>query len=348
MLRYSLQVGIVKWEKDDGIAGPISLVAGEMGHHVIEFLASDKLPAGLDIILAYGSYRSWVPLINQLLAYPAAQRPVFILWLWEELPNPDLPDWLLYCAGTARSLLERGAYHRRENGAWVLKSRLDWLTSKASRLRYYGDLHWLRRAGLLSVLAVCSPWTGQYLRERGFNPFVTYLGAAAEWGGDLALVRDIPVLWIGKTGSNRRGRLLRQIRAELRRRGIEIFMVDGIEHPYVFGAERTALLNRTKVILNLLRQPWDDNSLRFYLAALNRALIVTEPTLPHTQFVPDQHLVETPIAKMADTICYYLSHEEANRRIVDKAYEMVTTEWTLSKVVELILKHGCEAGEITP
>jgi spore maturation protein CgeB len=67
-------------------------------------------------------------------------------------------------------------------------------------------------------------------------------------------------------------------------------------------------------------------------------LIVTEPTLPHTAFLPGVHLVEAPLEQMADTVCYYLSHEEERRRIVDQAYQLTTTELTMSKGIAQILE----------
>jgi len=188
------------------------------------------------------------------------------------------------------------------------------------------------------VLAITSRWTADFLRARGFDPIVAYLGSHPDWGADLKLERDIPVLWLGKIAADRRRHLLKRIRAELRSRGVEILMIDGVENPYVFGEERTALLNRTKIVLNLLRERWDDNSLRYYLAAPNRALIVTEPTLPHTPFLHGVHLIEAPIEQMADTICYYLSHDEDRRRIVDQAYQLVTTELTMKRAVGRIIE----------
>jgi hypothetical protein len=37
-------------------------------------------------------------------------------------------------------------------------------------------------------------------------------------------------------------------------RGIALLVLDGVDHAHVFGEERAALLNRTKIVLNHLRQ----------------------------------------------------------------------------------------------
>ena len=116
-------------------------------------------------------------------------------------------------------------------------------------------------------------------------------------------------------------------------------VVDGIEHPYVFGEERTKLLNRTQVVLNLLRTKWDENAMRYYLAGLNRALIVTEPTLPHhPYFIPGVHLVEAPIGSMVDTICYYLSHEKERQQITESAFQLVTDRLTVENMLQQVLQ----------
>jgi hypothetical protein len=191
------------------------------------------------------------------------------------------------------------------------------------RYRYYGDLFWLRQKGLLTVLAVWSRWTAQRLSERAFDPLVLTGGRDPSLGRNLGLERDIPVLWIGKMGSDRRSRLLRRLRQELKQRNVEMLVVDGVEHPAVFEEKRTRLLNRTKIMVNLLRQEWDDNSLRYALAAHNGALVVSEPTLPHSAFRPGEHLVEAPVQRMADTILYYLEHEAERQAIVERAERLI-------------------------
>jgi hypothetical protein len=321
----TLRVGVVYWHQDDGLAAQTSRLAENLGHEAVNFLYDETLPQNLDVILAYGPFGSLVPLGSQLVACPVSQRPAFV--------------WLI------RSRVERLAFSERSPGKWQPNPWLRWLTTKAHRFRYYGDLYWLQRQGILSTLVTRSPWKAGFLRARGFDPMVppspSYFPG---WGADLKLERDIPVLWIGKLATARRRRLLQRLRGELKARGVEILMIDGVENPYVFGEERTILLNRTKIVLNLLRQKWDNNSMRYTLAAQNRALIVTEPTLPHTSFVHRVHIVEVPIEHMADTICYYLSHEDERQKIVSRAYKLVrktSLENTMAQILDqaILVRH---------
>jgi len=339
MVDYStLRVGVLYWEKDDGIAARIDNTLQDLGCKTIQFFHQERLPEHLDIVLAHGPLGSMVPLANQLLSYPPSQRPAFALWMTEQLPHYELPEWLRYTVGAIRSRAERLAFRKNAQGEWQLNPYLRLLTVKMFRFRYYGDLFWLSRHGVLSVLAITSKWIAEFLRARGFDPIVAYIGFHPDWGENLELERDIPVLWLAKISTSRQRRLLNRIRVELRARGIEILVIDGIENPYVFGEERKVILNRTKIVLNILRKKSDNNALRYCLSAPNRALVVTEPTLPHTPFKSGVHLVEAEIDQMVDTICYYLTHEEERKRIAEQACQLVTTELTMRKGVIRILE----------
>lgn len=311
----STHVGVMHWVPDEELAQRYARALAEAGHRVTPFGWDDPLPPGLDVVLVYGPFNTMTPLARRLLALPPAQRPA-LAWLFtEQLPNPRLPQWWQAGFGRIRSSLDRLA-HRHP--------ALAPLNRGAYRFRYFGDLLWLRENGLLTTLAVWSDWWADRLRRAGFDPFVPPRGYHPGWGHDLGLERDIPVLWLGKPGTRRRARLLDRLRRDLSARGVVMHVVDGVENPYVFGPARTELLNRTRIMVNILREPWDDNSMRYALAFHNRVLVVTEPTLPHTpQFRPGEHLVAVPVAQMARTIVHYLEHEEERRRIVEQAYGAV-------------------------
>jgi hypothetical protein len=336
-----LRVGVVKWKQNDAISKGLVRGIAALGHEPVEFTQNNALSANLDFVIAPGPFGSLVPLCRQLLSMPAGQRPAFVLLMTEQLPSPALPEWFRFNAGLARSWVERLAYTRSSANGWRAATALNWFLSKGTRYRYYGDLYWMRSQGLLTVLALWSYWTAEFLRARGFDPLVLTGGIQQDWGRDLQIERDIPALWIGKPGSTRRARMIHALREQLRRHGVEMMVVDGKEHPYVFGEKRTILVNRTKILVNLLREPWDDNSMRYALAAHNRALIVTEPTLPHTPHKPGIHLVEAPFEKMADTICYYLKHEEERLQIVENAFQLTKSAQGpasgISAIIERVL-----------
>lgn len=331
-----VHTGVMAWNKVDELTRSLCMDLEFLGCQVSIFLHNEKLPANLDLVLVNGPYGSVVPLANQLIETPPAERPAFLFLMSEQLPNPSIPEWLRYWLGTIRSRLERLAYKKCDSGSWQQRSWMRWATAVGTRFRYYGDLYWFHRSGILSMLVISSYWTGDFLRQRGFDPYVIPIGFTPDEWSSLQLERDVPVLWLGKMGSKRRERILNRIRSELEERGVPLLVIDGVENPYVFGEERTLLLSRTKIVLNLLREKWDDNSMRYALSMPRKALVITEPTLPHTSFVPGKHLIEAPIDKLTDTIHYYIEHEDERQRIADQAYEEITRHPYLASLAGLI------------
>ena len=318
-------VAVISPSPDDEIAARHVSRLKSHGARVMLSGYLEALPGSPDTIFVFGPFGTLAPLIQQLREIDPGSRPAFVLLQGEQLPNPDWPEWLLNRLGDLRSALEMRAYQQQEDKSWVVRPGWKWIERRALRLRYYGDLRRLRRMGLLNGLMVWSRWTAAYLNDRGFPclPLPPQLNPG--WGADQKLVRDIPVLWLGKVGSARRARHLQRVRSELKQRGIELLVVDGRENPYVFGDARTRLLNRTQIVLNLLREKWDNNSLRYLLATQNGALVIGEPTLPHTAFQPGVHWVAAPIAELAETIAYYLQNEHQRARIVSQALELLET-----------------------
>jgi hypothetical protein len=319
------RVAVISPTPDDEIAARHVARLEARGAEVTVSGYLDPLPGSPDTIFVFGPFGTLAPLIRQLNEFDPGSRPAFVLLQGEQLPNPDWPDWLLNRLGDLRSALEMKAYLRQEDGSWQVRPGWERITRRSLRLRYYGDLRRLRRMDLLNGLMVWSRWTAAYLNDRGYPCLPLPPQRNPAWGADLKLERDIPVLWLGKVGSARRARNLQRVRSGLAQRGIELLVIDGRENPYVFGGDRTRLLNRTRIVLNLLREKWDNNSLRYQLAAHNGAMVVGEPTLPHTAFEPGVHWVAAPIAELAETIAYYLEHEEERARIAGRARELLET-----------------------
>jgi hypothetical protein len=338
-----IRIGIPYWSRGDGVSILHSRIVENLGYEPVDFIYDQKLPESLTAIFLYGPWGSMTPMISQLRERSPENRPILIWWLTEQLPNPALPEWFRYSAGYFRNWLEQLAYRRHEDGSWAKRKYIgSLLSSKALRFRYYGDLYWLRRSRVKTLIIQSSPWSNEFLTKRGFNIFAppnpSYY---SDWGADLKLERDIPVLWIGKVATRRRRQLLDRIQMELREHGIELLRIDGESNPYVFGDERTKILNRSKIVLNILRAKWDNNAMRFQLAALNRALILTEPMFNHTQFQPGVHLIEAEIDEITDKILYYLSHGEESQKITDQAYLLITRssrDEVIGQILEECLK----------
>jgi hypothetical protein len=334
----NLHIGVVYWQKDAELNRLASITCRSLGCEVSEFYFDEQIPQHLNMILAFGPFGSLVPVAMQLLSIPLAKRPKLALWMTEQFPNPSIPEFVLYPMGVMRSWAERFSYRRNLSGSWTRDQRFAWITGRTYRFRYYGDLHWLRNNQILSVIAVGSKWIAGYLRNKGFDPLVAYIGSHPEWGDLLNLERKVPVIWLGKLGTDRRRRVLDRVRNDLQKLGVDLLMIDGVETPYIFGHDRTILLNRTKIAVNVLREEWDNHSLRYFLSAQNGVLVVTEPTLPHTPFIPGKHIVNANIDRMADVIYSYLNNEPERIQIVQEAYRLVKNEITMEKSITSIIE----------
>jgi hypothetical protein len=216
------------------------------------------------------------------------------------------------------------------------------------RFRYLGDYLYAHRQGWVKVFADISAVYAGYLRSCGIPARVAPFGSFSAWYDDLGLERDIDVLWMGKRATKRRSLALDRITAELRSRGLKVHLADNIENPFVHDDERTYLVNRSKISINLLRTWYDENSLRFTLVAPNRCLIVSEPILPHVpQYKAGVHYVSTPIERMAEKILYYLEHEDERLSIVENAYKLTTTVLTFENSMRKMMD-ACDRVLRTP
>jgi hypothetical protein len=206
------------------------------------------------------------------------------------------------------------------------------------RFRYVGDYYYARRQGWLDVFADTSAVYGALHNKHGLNTVFAPWGGTPRWSADLNLERDIDVLWMGKRGSKRRSRLLDQIRQQLADSGVQMYVADGDENDFIFDDNRTEILNRSKITLNLTRTWYDDNFSRFAMAAPNRSLFVSETLLPHCpQVKAGIHYVSAPVEKLAETILYYLKKDTEREKLIENAYQLVTTELTFRNSVQIIM-----------
>ena len=309
-----------------------------LGCTVHDFDLGASPPEGIDLLLAYGPNASLSGLAHELRRLPVATRPLLGFWFIEALPNPALPRVLWTLGGRLRAQVGSRSSppgSRGQRGTLLTRKVL----YRTIRYRNYGELLSLRRLGVLDLLFVNSQIFEQLLRRVGFDPQVAYLG-----GDELApppfSSRDVDVLWIGWPGTRRRRALLQQVQKDLAVRGYSVVLADGVQRPLIMGADRALLLQRSKVVLNLLSMPWDDNSYRFHLAAHAGALIASEPTLPHTPFLPGIHYLEASSPQLAASIATCLGDEDTRRRIVEQAHQLVTTTLTMTNGVATILDNA--------
>lgn len=334
------RVAVVQWSDGDGLAEIVAYELESLGYEPSFIRPHSVVPAQTGAVFSFAPYGKLLPLVQQLAAIPLPERPLLVHWNTEGLPDLRLPWSLAKTIARGRSWI--GRYRDEVNGQLPPDSArgrlLALADSRMFRFRWLGDYYYAASIGVLSVLSDSSTLYAAIRTRHGLPTIVAPWGSSPHWYADLQLERDIDVLWMGNRRGRRRRDLLEQVRSELRRHGVEIYMADDEENPFIFGAERTEFLNRAKITLNVTRTWYDDNFSRFALAAPNRSLVVSETMLPHCPaWRPGVHYVESAPEALASTILHYLRRPEERAGIVENAYWLLTTELTFHNSMKLIM-----------
>ena len=152
-------------------------------------------------------------------------------------------------------------------------------------------------------------------------------------GRDLGISRDIDVLFLGILNVPRRNRLLQT----LRNQNINLTTAGSWTDPAFWGDNRTVLLNRAKILVNMARTPAEFSGYRLSLGMVNKALVVSEPIYRPEPFVPGKHFVMVPTTEMAACISHYLNAEDERRAITETASRFVHEEASLQRSTERML-----------
>lgn len=328
LARDGYRVAVPEWVEDDGIANMIGFELERIGYHPILFFFDGNIPEDVDYLLTFGPYDRILPIWQNNARTAPGRRPVVIHWNTEGMPDPRIPPRVVQALGAMRSKIGRMGHSGSviDHFLYSILSVFN-LDQSSKRYRFHGDYDYARRKGWLHVLSDTSQIYSQIRSQIGIPTLYAPWGASRRWYKDLSLERDLDVLWMGKRGSQRRSRILDQIFRELKSRGLNVHIADNEESPFIFGEERTRYLNRAKITLNVTRTWYDDNFSRFTMACSNRSLVVSEPVLPHClELKENVHYVSAKIEDLADTIMYYLGHEEERRQIVDKAHALMMAD----------------------
>jgi hypothetical protein len=195
------------------------------------------------------------------------------------------------------------------------------------------SLRRLSNARLIDVLLVSTVSRVEYLAEYGIDAIYAPLGYDLEHGYNLHQLRDIDVLFLGDLHVGRRRRLLNS----LRRRGVPIKAVGDWKQPEFWGENRTALLNRAKIFLNIQRFSGEFSGLRMILGMANGALVLSEPMYRPEPFVAGYHFVSATVEQMPDVIHHYLTHDDELECIARRGEEFVKNQVRLERSVERLL-----------
>lgn len=335
------RVTILHWYEDvDDLALTVAACLTKLGYEPIIRHYTADCYAGDHFLFTYAPWGRLQRVTTLLERMAPAERPFWIHWSTEDCPDLRLPKSLVRPFGGALAWLDRLQDADGLVADLTQKAPLRWFNQRLFKFRYVGMYDYAVGRGLMGLLIEYSKVYADYYNAMDIP--VRY----ARWGllneahaPQTEDERDIDVLWIGTRRTQRRSQLLDKVIGALESRGKRTYVVDGVNHPPVYGEERAALLGRAKITLNLL-PTWYDSALayRWPLVAASRSLLVSEESLPHApEYQPGEHYVAAPLASLVDTICHYLDHPEARTPIIERAYHAALNGHTILDSVRQIM-----------
>jgi hypothetical protein len=260
-----------------------------------------------------------------------------VLWHFEPLPKPirgpadrvhrALPTGkILDIAGAVLPPLKRTAGWR------------SWREEAANVREPMTNLDWLRRYGpAMDRIVIDTDARGEGARDAHIPFDVVPFGYHPSYAGELAdpsSNRDIAALTLANISPlARRHRLVAGIAADLAQSGIEL--VQAPDHTY--GADRRAILQRTRVVVDVHRLPGSHPLFRFVLSAAAGAALISEPLRQPQPLVPGVHYVEADTADLAQATRDLLADEPRRRRLVEAAQALLVSDLNLHRTLPLAL-----------
>lgn len=267
-----------------------------------------------------------------------------ICWYGENLPRnpPTAAQRVVRALPSARLLDLVHDTAGRVAGANARDRIMRWREDAAVERELGRNVRELRRArGALDELVVVSGNRRGGAALIGWTTRTVPFGYHRQMCGTLTPAdsgtRDIDVLFLGRDvhARGRRARWLESFREQLGR-GPNLVVVEG----GVYGADRHALLARTRVVVDIHRVPFNSTGMRFLIATAGGAALVNEAS--EDDWLPrrDEHVIEVPRPQLAGAVTALLSDEPRRRVLVDASQELLRTELAMSSCVRRVIEPG--------
>ncbi|MBN2448709.1 MAG: glycosyltransferase family 1 protein [Phycisphaerae bacterium] len=340
----------------------LAQVVRGLGPEVRLVREGDRSALDCDTLILFGKCSAFMR-SAKLLAAHGARRPTTILWHIEPLLPEVIPEtaertcrMLARCdwSGWPRPLSDvmtriPGGALVRDTARRVLSTRLKRLCGWDSQSRhshvharqwFHAAQHyaWLRQWHSncwCDLVAASTSARYEVLTQMGIRCAYAPVGYHPEWGCDLGLNRDIDVLFLGRVKRTSRQAILDHVHGQLKPHGVKLTVVDR----NCFGQDRTKLLNRTRIVLDVMQNAWEMPVIRLLTSMACGAMVVSNWMSDPYPFRPE-HLVRVESHSLADTVLRYLGAEPERQCIAQAAQEYVMSELTWHKTVSRVL-HLC-------
>ncbi len=369
--RDSLRVCLTLPARGQDYDEPVSVlaaVAQESGWNAFIVRDGDRSILEADVVILFGRCSAFTA-SAQLLGAHATRRPATVLWHIEPLPPGTIPadaekvaQRLARCdlnrlPGPLPTLVRCVPGHScvfdmvRYAFCTRLIRRSGWDgqtggTRVHPRVWYHAVQHavWLRQwysRAWCDLVAASTVPRCRVLTQMGIPCEYAPFGYHALWGTNLRRDRDIDVVFLGRVKRTGRERLLGRIDRRLARAGVKLVVAD---HG-CYGPNRTALLNRTRISLDLAKNTWELPVLRLLTSMACGALVVSNCQTDPYPF-RDEHLVRVDSDSLAEAILEHLHDESERWRRAETACTYVTAELAWHPVLSRILQRTRAQREI--
>jgi hypothetical protein len=235
--------------------------------------------------------------------------------------------------------------------AWRLKKQIEWdcghrysnfdsknlffMMHRARQFNEHFNNPWIDR------VFTSAPSRKEHIEQLGIPAEFVPVGWHPMWGQYQNLPRDIDIVFLGniRKKGDHRARVIQIAQKQLAKKGYSITVVDRD----CFGPSRTELLNRTKILLDVVRAPWEIPGMRLLIGMSCGALVIscgfTGDAGPYQAGV---HFIEAEPETLADTLVHYLVNEDHRRAFADAGRKLVTETVTMENSLCQILKHAAE------
>lgn len=346
----------------DELVSVLAAVVQGLGGSTFLVRDGDRSALEADVVILFGKCSAF-DASARLLSAHAARRPATVLWQVEPLPPGIIPagaekaaqrlaccdfnqlpgplPTLVRCI-PGHSLFFNLARHALcaqvvERCGWDDRTRNGRVHP---REWYHAVQHalWLQQrysGAWCDFVAASTVPRCHVLTAMGIPCEYAPLGYHPRWGTDQRGNRDIDVVFLGHVKRTGRQRLLGRIERRLAGAGVKLVVAD---HG-CYGENRTKLLNRARISLDLAKNTWEMPVLRPLVSMACGALVVSNCPLDPYPF-RDEHLVRVGSDRLVAAILEHLHHEPARRRITEAAYHHLTSELPWPPVVSRVLQRA--------
>lgn len=319
------------------------------GHELVD---PSKTPGPLHgsalLLLGFENWYLDAPL--ELLDRAAAAGIPRILWQFEPLLPPGLPDlttgFVVRSSGrSGRILAERTglidqlSYGYRVSKLVLAARRQSWGSAIFSPHVFKYPIQQSRNVasfwdrGLFDHIFVSLRPRAAFLSELGIPSTAVPTGYSPTLGRSMGHGdRDIDVLFFGHVSSRRRA-LLNRIDAALRQAGFALTVIERD----CYGDERTVILNRSKIVLNLHKFPWEFAGQRLLMAMSCRALVVSEWAPDTTPYRHGEHMFTARVEELPEILVTLLKDQGRRETVAEAGYQFATTRLRVERVLSAAL-----------